>query len=48
MPLELMRWTIAERFGWTLEQVDALKISDLNEYLQILDGREKHRQSKGK
>jgi len=42
-PLEVIRWQMAERFGWTLEYVDALKLKDLHEYLQIDDGRTKAR-----
>lgn len=38
MPAEYIRWQIAERFGWTLEQVDALTMADFHEYLQIQDG----------
>lgn len=39
MPFELLRWIIAERFGWTIPEVDALPMSDLFEFLQIEDGR---------
>jgi hypothetical protein len=42
-PLELLRWNLAERFGWTLAEVDALAVSDLFELLQIEDGRGKAR-----
>jgi len=42
-PLEVIRWQMAERFGWTLEYVDALNLKDLHEYLQIEDGRAKAR-----
>jgi hypothetical protein len=38
MPLEYMRWHLAREFGWTLEYIDAMSLSDLNEYLQIKDG----------
>jgi hypothetical protein len=30
---------LAERFGWTLEYVDALPLDTLHEYLQVLAGR---------
>lgn len=40
-PLELFRWELAEKFGWTLAEVDALKLKDLHEYLQIQDGKSK-------
>lgn len=43
MPFELLRWSLAERFGWTLEEIDALSMSDLEEFLQIEDGRSKAR-----
>ena len=38
-PLELIRWNLAERFGWTLEYVDALSWQDMAELNQIDDGR---------
>jgi hypothetical protein len=37
----LIRWTLAERFGWTLAEVDALSLADLEEFFQIEDGRAK-------
>ena len=43
MPLEVIRWTLAERFGWTLDYIDALSMGDIHEYLQIQDGRNKAR-----
>ena len=39
MPTELIRWSIAEKFGWTLEYVDSLAMADLHEFMQIQDGR---------
>jgi len=36
-----LRWTIAERFGWTLATVDNLSMADLMEFLRIEDGRTK-------
>jgi len=36
-----MRWQLAQTFGWTLEYVDALRMKDLHEYLQVVDGRNK-------
>jgi hypothetical protein len=41
MPPELLRWTLAERFGWTLAEVDALSLADLEEFFQVEDGRAK-------
>jgi hypothetical protein len=32
---------MAERFGWTLAEVDALSMADLEEFYQIEDGRQK-------
>jgi len=43
LPLEVLRWQIAERFGWTLEYVDALNVGDLHELIQIDDGKAKAR-----
>jgi hypothetical protein len=39
--MELLRWSMAERFGWTLAEVDALSMGDLHEFLQIEDARAK-------
>jgi hypothetical protein len=39
----MVRWSIAERFGWTLEYVDTLALSEVHEWLQIEDGRSKAR-----
>jgi hypothetical protein len=39
----MLRWNIAERFGWTLDEVDALTVSDLFDLFQIDDGRGKAR-----
>ncbi len=41
LPLEILRWKIAERFGWTLETVDNMKVSDLHEMLHVDDGQAK-------
>lgn len=38
-PFELVRWSIAEKFGWTLDYIDSLSIADLHEFMQIQDGR---------
>ena len=32
---------MAEKFGWTLEYIDALPLGDIIDYWQIQDGREK-------
>jgi hypothetical protein len=32
---------MVERFGWTLEQVDALSVADWHEYLMVQMGRDK-------
>lgn len=41
MPLEAARWILAERFRWTLDQVDALSLSDLQTLNQVDEGRNK-------
>ena len=41
LPFEYVRWTLAERFGWTLEQVDALSLADLHEFYQVVEGTNK-------
>jgi len=42
-PFEMLRWSLAERFGWTLREVDSLPLSDLFEFIQIEDGRARAR-----
>jgi hypothetical protein len=37
-PFEVIRWQLAEKFGWTLEYIDGLSLDTLHEYLQIQDG----------
>ena len=37
-PVEVIRWELAEKFGWTLEYIDSLAVANLHEYLQIQDG----------
>ena len=37
-PPEYWRWKLAEKFGWTLDYIDALSIGDFNEYIQVADG----------
>lgn len=36
---------MAERFGWTLREVDALSLADLYEFIQVEDGRSKARKA---
>jgi hypothetical protein len=38
-PIEVIRWKLAEKFGWTLEYIDSLPVAILHEYLQIQDGK---------
>lgn len=40
-PVELLRWQIAERYGWSLEYIDNLSMADIHEYLQIQDAKAK-------
>lgn len=40
-PYEDIIWDMAERFGWTLEYVRGLKMSDMREFMQVCDGRNK-------
>ena len=37
--MEVIRWNLAERFGWTLEYIDSLPVSVLHEFLQIQAGK---------
>jgi hypothetical protein len=41
----MIRWELAEHFGWTLEYIDSLSLADLHEYWMINTGRAK---AKGK
>jgi hypothetical protein len=39
----MIRWELAERFGWTLEYIDSLSVADWQEYWMINRGRAKAR-----
>lgn len=39
MPFELIRWNLAERYGWTLDYIDGLSLADLAEWIRIQDGK---------
>lgn len=38
MTAEQLRWFPVTEFNWTLEQADALKLTDLVEYFEMKDG----------
>ena len=38
-PVQLINWTLAERFGWTLEYIDSLPEARLAEWFAIEDGK---------
>jgi hypothetical protein len=40
----MLKWKLAERFGWTLAEVDALTVENMHEFIQIEDGRGKARE----
>jgi hypothetical protein len=40
-PIELIEWTLAEKMGWTLSDVRALSMQDLQNHFAIEDGRAK-------
>ena len=42
-PQRLIRWELAEKFGWTLDYIDSLPLADYHEYLMINMGRNKAR-----
>lgn len=44
-PAEMIRWEIAERFGWTLEYIDALSLGEIHQLINVDDGRVKGRTS---
>ena len=39
MPVEDFEWTLAERFGWTLEYIQALPEARIRQYVEIERGR---------
>ena len=41
MPLEYLRWIIAERYGWTLQEVDSLSLEDIEQFFAVDDARQK-------
>jgi hypothetical protein len=41
MPWEFYRWRLAEQYGWTLGEVDALSMGDIHEWMQIEDAKAK-------
>lgn len=43
--MEYNIWTLAERFGWTLDYIEGLPMARLRELLQIDDGRSKSQNS---
>lgn len=47
-PIELLRWELAERYGWTLDEIGALSMADIHEFLQIMDGKTKAQSSQDK
>jgi len=38
-PWELVIWTLAERFGWTLEYIENLPMARMYDFFRIEDGR---------
>ena len=43
-PFGFVRWVLAERFKWTLAEVDALTLGDLEQLASVDDGRSKARE----
>ena len=43
VPHEYWRWELVQETGWTLEQVDALSVTDYWNWMQIRDGKAKAR-----
>jgi len=37
----MLRWHLAETFGWSLEYIDGLSFADVYEYFQIAEGKNK-------
>jgi hypothetical protein len=42
----MLRWEMAERFGWTLDYIDSLPMAKQHEFLRIEDGKAAARRSK--
>jgi len=40
-PFEMVRWHLAETFGWSLEYIDSMSFQDVYEYFQIAEGKNK-------
>lgn len=45
MPEEVLRWKLAEEFGWSLEYIDGLSLQDILDYISIEDGKAHVRKS---
>ena len=41
MPPEYFIWQLAERFGWTLEYIEAMPLARWHELIQVDDGKAK-------
>jgi hypothetical protein len=41
--LDLIRWSMAERFGWTLDYIDNLPLGEVYDFIRIEEGRAKAR-----
>jgi len=46
LPLEYLRVTMCERFGWPLREFDSLAIEDVGQILAIWDAQDKAHRSK--
>lgn len=40
-PSEILKWTLAEKFGWTLEYIEGLSMAQIHEYYQLQDAKYK-------
>jgi hypothetical protein len=40
-PIELLRWQLAEKYGWTLDYIDGLSVRDVHQHIQIQDAKYK-------
>ena len=41
MPLQAVRWFLAERYGWTLSYIDTLTFDDLHEEAAVQNAKHK-------
>jgi len=41
LPTKAIIWSMAEKFGWSIEYIKGMNLADIQDYLQIEHGRNK-------